>query len=145
MHLFRLFDILYAPSCSRKLLIIILCFRIDLVQHQIKVAEGATLPGLGLSQEKISPQGYAIQCRLTTEDPAMGFMPDYGRIEVYRSGEGMGIRIDSASAFQGASISEHYDSLLVKIIAKANTLQGAASKLNRSLKEFRIRGVKVIH
>ena len=75
----------------------------------------------------------------------MGFMPDYGRIEVYRSGEGMGIRIDSASAFQGASISEHYDSLLVKIIAKANTLQGAASKLNRSLKEFRIRGVKVIY
>ena len=115
------------------------------MQHQIKVAEGATLPGLGLSQEKISPQGYAIQCRLTTEDPAMGFMPDYGRIEVYRSGEGMGIRIDSASAFQGASISEHYDSLLVKIIAKANTLQGAASKLNRSLKEFRIRGVKVFH
>ena len=73
----------------------------------------------------------------------MSFMPDYGRIEVYRSGEGMGIRIDSASAFQGAYISEHYDSLLVKVIAKANTLQSAASKLNRSLKEFRIRGLKV--
>ena len=118
-------------------------FRVDLVQNQIKVAEGATLPELGLEQDNISTQGYAIQCRLTTEDPAMSFMPDYGRIEVYRSGEGMGIRIDSASAFQGAYISEHYDSLLVKVIAKANTLQSAASKLNRSLKEFRIRGLKV--
>ena len=115
----------------------------DLVQNQIKIAEGASLPELGLNQNGISTQGYAIQCRLTTEDPAMGFMPDYGRIEVYRSGEGMGIRIDSASAFQGAYVSEYYDSLLVKVIAKANTLQAAASKLNRSLKEFRIRGLKV--
>ena len=114
-----------------------------MVQHQIKVAEGATLPELGLEQQNISTQGYAIQCRLTTEDPANSFMPDYGRIEVYRAGEGMGIRIDAASAFQGAYVSEHYDSLLVKVIAKANTLQASAAKLNRSLKEFRIRGLQV--
>ena len=112
-----------------------------MVQNQIKVAEGATLSELGLEQNNVTTHGYAIQCRLTTEDPAKSFMPDFGRIEVYRSGEGMGIRLDSASAFQGAYVSEHYDSLLVKVIAKASTLQAAASKLNRSLKEFRIRGV----
>ena len=70
--------------------------------------------------------------------------PDTGRIEVFRSGEGMGIRLDSASAFAGAIVSPHYDSLLVKVIARANTLEATAAKLSRSLKEFRIRGVKVI-
>ena len=69
--------------------------------------------------------------------------PDTGRIEVFRSGEGMGIRLDSASAFAGAIVSPHYDSLLVKVIARANTLEATAAKLSRSLKEFRIRGVKV--
>lgn len=80
---------------------------------------------------------------MTTEDPAKNFQPDTGRIEVFRSGEGMGIRLDSASAFAGAIVSPHYDSLLVKVIARANTLEGTAAKLSRSLKEFRIRGVKV--
>lgn len=118
--------------------------RVDLVQTQIKVAEGLTLPELGMTQDKIACHGYAIQCRLTTEDPAKSFQPDTGRIEVFRSGEGMGIRLDSASAFAGAIISPYYDSLLVKVIARADTLQASAAKLTRSLKEFRIRGVKVI-
>jgi pyruvate carboxylase len=116
---------------------------VDLVQTQIKVAEGLTLPELGLDQDKLSCRGYSIQCRLTTEDPAKGFQPDTGRIEVFRSGEGMGIRLDSASAFAGAIVSPYYDSLLVKVIARADTLGATAAKLSRSLKEFRIRGVKV--
>lgn len=90
-------------------------FRIDLVQSQIRIAEGMTLAELGMTQEKIVPQGFAIQCRVTTEDPAKNFQPDTGRIEVFRSGEGMGIRLDGASAFAGAIISPYYDSLLVKV------------------------------
>ncbi|KAG8034830.1 hypothetical protein G9C98_007906 [Cotesia typhae] len=115
---------------------------IDLVQSQIRIAEGMTLPELGMTQEKISPQGYAIQCRVTTEDPAKNFQPDTGRIEVFRSGEGMGIRLDSASAFAGAIISPYYDSLLVKVIAHAADLQSSCAKMNRALREFRVRGVK---
>lgn len=115
---------------------------IDLVQSQIRIAEGMTLPELGLAQEKITPQGYAIQCRVTTEDPAKNFQPDTGRIEVFRSGEGMGIRLDSASAFAGAIISPYYDSLLVKVIAHAADLQASCAKMNRALREFRVRGVK---
>eukprot|EP00096_Caligus_rogercresseyi_P000664 TRINITY_DN1113_c0_g1_i3.p1 TRINITY_DN1113_c0_g1~~TRINITY_DN1113_c0_g1_i3.p1 ORF type:complete len:1086 (-),score=226.61 TRINITY_DN1113_c0_g1_i3:477-3734(-) len=115
---------------------------VDLVQTQIKVEEGHSLPDMNLSQDTIKHHGYAIQCRLTTEDPAKNFQPDTGRIEVFRSGEGMGIRLDSASAFAGAIISPYYDSLLVKVIARASTLEATCSKLSRSLKEFRIRGVK---
>ncbi|KAL0266786.1 UNVERIFIED_CONTAM: hypothetical protein PYX00_009239 [Menopon gallinae] len=115
---------------------------VDLVQSQIKVASGMTLPELGLSQDTIKSQGYAIQCRLTTEDPAKQFQPDTGRIEVFRSGEGMGIRLDSASAYSGAIISPYYDSLLVKIIARANDLPGSCAKMTRALREFRVRGVK---
>ncbi|KAM5137886.1 pyruvate carboxylase, mitochondrial [Mantella aurantiaca] len=115
---------------------------VDLVHAQIHVAEGKSLPELGLKQENIRINGCAIQCRVTTEDPARGFQPDTGRIEVFRSGEGMGIRLDSASAFQGAVISPHYDSLLVKVIAHAKDQQVAATKMSRALAEFRIRGVK---
>lgn len=115
---------------------------IDLVQSQIRVAEGMTLPELGYTQEKIKPQGYAIQCRVTTEDPANDFQPSTGRLEVFRSGEGMGIRLDSASAYAGAIISPYYDSLLVKVISHASDLQSSAAKMNRALREFRIRGVK---
>ncbi|XP_051788302.1 pyruvate carboxylase a isoform X2 [Erpetoichthys calabaricus] len=115
---------------------------VDLVHAQIHVAEGKSLPDLGLKQENIRINGCAIQCRVTTEDPARGFQPDTGRIEVFRSGEGMGIRLDSASAFQGAIISPHYDSLLVKVIAHGKDHQTAATKMNRALAEFRIRGVK---
>lgn len=115
---------------------------IDLVQHQVKIAEGLTLPELGLDQSQIKIQGSAIQCRMTTEDPAKNFQPDTGRIEVFRSGEGMGIRLDSASAFAGAIISPYYDSLLVKVIAHAGNLPASAAKMVRALREFRVRGVK---
>jgi len=115
---------------------------VDLVQSQIKVAEGYSLEELGLTQDKIALHGSAIQCRMTTEDPAKNFQPDNGRIEVYRSGEGMGIRIDSANAFTGAIITPYYDSLLVKIIAHAQNHAAACSKMIRALKEFRIRGIK---
>ncbi|XP_050311887.1 pyruvate carboxylase, mitochondrial isoform X2 [Anthonomus grandis grandis] len=115
---------------------------IDLVQSQIRVAEGVTLPELGITQEKIQPTGFAIQCRVTTEDPAKNFQPDVGRIEVYRSGEGMGIRLDGASGFAGAIISPYYDSLLVKVIAHSIDLPTACAKMERALREFRIRGVK---
>ncbi|KAK9710653.1 Biotin carboxylase, N-terminal domain [Popillia japonica] len=91
---------------------------VDLVQSQIRIAEGMTLPELGLDQNNIKPNGFAIQCRVTTEDPAKNFQPDTGRIEVFRSGEGMGIRLDGASAFAGAIISPYYDSLLVKSLER---------------------------
>lgn len=115
---------------------------IDLVQTQIKVAEGATLGELGLEQDKIHAHGCSLQCRVTTEDPARGFAPDTGRIEVFRSGEGFGIRLDGAAAFAGAQISPYYDSLLVKVIATSKNLRQAAVKMDRALKEFRVRGVK---
>ncbi|XP_035732054.1 pyruvate carboxylase, mitochondrial-like isoform X1 [Vespa mandarinia] len=115
---------------------------IDLVQSQVRIAEGITLPELGMTQEKIVPQGFAIQCRVTTEDPAKNFQPDTGRIEVFRSGEGMGIRLDGASAFAGAIISPYYDSLLVKVISHSADLQSSCAKMNRALREFRVRGVK---
>ncbi len=114
---------------------------VDLVQTQIKVCEGHLLPDMGLSQESIETHGAAIQCRVTTEDPAKSFQPDTGRIEVYRSGQGMGIRLDGI-AFTGAEITPDYDSLLVKIIGKASNFEDACSKLRRSLTEFRIRGIK---
>jgi pyruvate carboxylase len=114
---------------------------IDLVQTQIRVAEGHSLPSLGLTQDTIQTHGAAIQSRVTTEDPAKGFQPDTGRIEVYRSGTGMGIRLDGI-AFTGAEITPDYDSLLVKIISRGMTFQDAASKMRRALTEFRIRGVK---
>ncbi|KAK7504778.1 hypothetical protein BaRGS_00003806, partial [Batillaria attramentaria] len=115
---------------------------VDLVQAQIRIAEGKTLADLDLTQDKIHLNGCSIQCRMTTEDPARNFQPDTGRIEVFRSGEGMGIRLDSASAFAGAVISPFYDSLLVKVIAHARDHPTACSKMLRALREFRIRGVK---
>ncbi|XP_060530166.1 pyruvate carboxylase, mitochondrial isoform X2 [Cylas formicarius] len=115
---------------------------LDLVQSQIRIAEGMTLPELGITQDTVKPNGFAIQCRVTTEDPAKNFQPDTGRIEVFRSGEGMGIRLDGASAFAGAIISPYYDSLLVKVIAHSNDLPSACAKMNRALREFRVRGVK---
>ncbi|XP_062850303.1 pyruvate carboxylase, mitochondrial [Trichomycterus rosablanca] len=115
---------------------------VDLVHAQLRVCEGRSLSELGLKQDKIRINGCAIQCRVTTEDPARGFQPDTGRLEVFRSAEGMGIRLDSASAFQGAVISPHYDSLLVKVISSGKDLPTAATKMLRALAEFRIRGVK---
>ncbi|XP_013406677.1 pyruvate carboxylase, mitochondrial [Lingula anatina] len=115
---------------------------LDLVQSQIRIAEGFLLPELKMKQEDIVLNGSSIQCRMTTEDPAKGFQPDTGRIEVFRSGEGMGIRLDSALAYAGAIISPYYDSLLVKVISHARTHQDACAKMVRALTEFRIRGVK---
>jgi len=115
---------------------------VDLVKAQIGVAEGKRLEEIGLTQERIGLNGHAIQARITTEDAANNFVPDTGRIEVFRSGEGMGIRLDGACGFAGAEITPHYDSLLVKVIAHASEWKEAVDKLSRSLKEFRIRGVK---
>ena len=114
---------------------------VDLVQTQIRVCEGHLLPQLGLTQDKIATHGAAIQCRVTTEDPAKSFQPDTGVLEVYRSGTGMGIRLDGI-AFTGCEITPDYDSLLCKIIGKAATFPDAINKLRRSLTEFRIRGIK---
>jgi len=115
---------------------------VDLVQAQIRIASGETLPEMGLRQEEISTRGYAIQCRVTTEDPLRGFQPDTGRIEAFRPGHGFGIRLDSGSGYDGAQISPHYDSLLIKVTGFAATFEGAAQKLRRALAEFRVRGVK---
>ncbi|KAF5274267.1 hypothetical protein FQR65_LT04385 [Abscondita terminalis] len=97
---------------------------------------------MDLLQDAIRTHGFAIQCAVTTEDPAQNFRPDTGRIEAFRAGEGNGIRLDGASGFTGAVITPFYDSLLVKVIALAPTFESACSKLRRCLAEFRIRGVK---
>jgi pyruvate carboxylase len=116
---------------------------IDVVQSQILIASGKTLPELGLSQEDIpEPTGFAMQCRVTTEDPSHDFRPDTGTISVFRMPTGMGIRLDDGPGFPGAKITPHYDSLLVKITAKARNRREAAAKLIRALREFRVRGVK---
>jgi pyruvate carboxylase len=88
---------------------------VDLVQSQIRIAEGLTLQDLNLTQDKIHVNGAAIQCRVTTEDPYHNFRPDVGRIDVFRTGEGMGIRLDGGNSYPGATISPYYDSLLVKV------------------------------
>lgn len=115
---------------------------IDIVAAQIQIAAGATLADLGLSQNKISMRGCAIQCRITTEDPSKGFQPDTGKIEVYRSTGGNGVRLDGGNAFAGAVISPHYDSMLVKCSCLGSNFEVARRKMLRSLVEFRIRGVK---
>ncbi|CAG9858634.1 unnamed protein product [Phyllotreta striolata] len=115
---------------------------IDIVTSQIKIAEGKSLPELGLTQEKIKVNGFALQCRVTTEDPANNFHPDTGRLEVYRQAGGMGVRLDAGSGYAGAIISPHYDSLLVKVITHSGDLRRASRKMARALKEFVITGVK---
>ncbi|KAF8141705.1 carbamoyl-phosphate synthase L chain, ATP binding domain-containing protein [Boletus edulis] len=115
---------------------------IDIVAAQIQIAAGATLPQLGLTQEAITRRGFAIQCRITTEDAATGFQPDTGKIEVYRSAGGNGVRLDASSGFAGAQITPHYDSLLVKCTVSGTTYEVARRKMLRALVEFRIRGVK---
>eukprot|EP01134_Creolimax_fragrantissima_P000586 CFRG0586T1 len=115
---------------------------VDLVQSQLRVAEGSSLEDLGLNQKDLRLLGAAIQCRVTTEDPQNGFQPDTGRLEVFRTGEGMGIRLDAGSGFAGAKISPYYDSLLVKVTGRALTHQKACAKLLRALDEFRVRGIK---
>ncbi|RJE85292.1 pyruvate carboxylase [Paracoccus onubensis] len=116
---------------------------IDIVQAQIRIAEGATLAeatGAG-RQEDIELSGHALQCRVTTEDPQNNFIPDYGRITAYRSATGMGIRLDGGTAYSGGVITRFYDSLLVKVTAWAQTPDQAIKRMDRALREFRVRGV----
>src|SRR5580658_10147591 len=118
---------------------------IDIVKSQILVAQGTPLsdPEINLgSQSDIKTNGFAIQCRVTTEDPANNFMPDYGRISHYRSAGGAGVRLDGGSAFSGAVINPFYDSLLVKVSVRGRRFGDAAARMERVLQEFRIRGVK---
>ncbi|XP_065209126.1 pyruvate carboxylase, mitochondrial-like [Planococcus citri] len=115
---------------------------IDLVESQIRVAEGVTLPELGFTQKNIQTRGYAIQCRITTEDPANNFLPDTGTIEEFRKGKGIDIRLDGASDFAGAIIYRYYDSLLVKVTARNADFPASCSRMIRALKEFRTRGFK---
>lgn len=115
---------------------------IDLVAAQIQIAAGASLQQLGLTQDKITTRGFAVQCRITTEDPAKGFSPDTGKIEVYRSAGGNGVRLDGGNGFAGAVVTPHYDSMLVKCTCHGSTYEIARRKMLRALVEFRIRGVK---
>lgn len=118
---------------------------IDIVQSQIRIAEGAKLsdPSIGIgSQNDVRVRGYAIQCRVTTEDPANDFAPDTGKIDVYRSGSGFGVRLDGGNGFTGAVISPYYDSLLVKVTTLGRTFNDAINKSKRALSEMKIQGVK---
>jgi pyruvate carboxylase len=117
---------------------------IDLVKTQIHIAEGYRLDGpeINIKQDEIRKYGFAIQCRITTEDPENNFMPDFGTVLAYRSAEGFGIRLDEGSVYNGVKISPFFDSLLVKVTAHSQSMQEASAKLKRALLEFRIRGVK---
>lgn len=117
---------------------------IDLVKAQIAITQGAIIGAPGAvvpPQEQISLNGYALQCRVTTEDPGNQFVPDYGRLSTYRSSGGFGVRLDSGTAYSGAVITPFYDSLLVKVTTWGVTAADAIARMDRSLREFRIRGV----
>lgn len=118
---------------------------IDLVRAQILIAQGEPLshPLIGInSQEDVTTRGFALQCRVTTEDPENNFAPDTGKITAYRSGGGYGIRLDGGNVYTGAVISPYYDSLLVKITTYDSTFEGVVLKARRALTEMRVRGVK---
>lgn len=114
---------------------------IDLVQSQMRIASGESLLDLGLTQETITMHGFAMQCRITTEDPAQNFRPDTGKITTYRSPGGAGIRLDGGTVSTGAEVSPHFDSMLVKLITRGRTFAEAVVRARRALAEFRIRGV----
>jgi pyruvate carboxylase len=113
---------------------------VDLVASQMRIADGESLEDLGLSQDSLQLHGAAMQCRITTEDPANGFRPDTGRITGYRSPGGAGVRLDGGSHL-GAEISAHFDSMLVKLTCRGRDLSAAIARARRALAEFRIRGV----
>ncbi|WP_240375059.1 pyruvate carboxylase [Bacillus piscicola] len=118
---------------------------VDIVQTQLYIADGKPLhgPEIGIpEQERITTNGFAIQSRVTTEDPSNNFFPDTGKIMAYRSSGGFGVRLDAGNGYQGAVITPHYDSLLVKVSTWSLTFEGAAAKMLRNLREFRIRGIK---
>lgn len=117
---------------------------VDLIKAQIRLAQGHLIgtEASGVpAQENIQLSGFAVQCRVTTEDPENGFTPDYGRIEAYRSAAGFGIRLDAGTAYPGAVITPYYDSLLVKVTAWSREYQDSIAKMDRALREFRVRGV----
>ena len=114
---------------------------VDLVQAQMRIASGETLADLGLRQDDIRINGAALQCRITTEDPANGFRPDTGTITAYRSAGGAGVRLDGGTADTGVEISAHFDSMLVKLTCRGRTFEAAVARARRALAEFRIRGV----
>jgi pyruvate carboxylase len=114
---------------------------VDLVQAQMRIAAGATLAELGLTQDRIRLRGAALQCRITTEDPANGFRPDTGQISMYRSPGGAGIRLDGGTTHTGTTISAHFDSLLVKLTCRGRDFAAAVTRAQRAIAEFRVRGV----
>ncbi|MDJ0378102.1 pyruvate carboxylase [Cryobacterium sp. PH31-L1] len=114
---------------------------VDLVQAQIRIAAGETLAAIGLTQGEIRLRGAALQCRITTEDPAAGFRPDTGKITTYRSPGGAGIRLDGGTVNTGAQISPHFDSMLAKLTCRGRDYAAAVVRSKRALAEFRIRGV----
>ncbi|WP_433700359.1 pyruvate carboxylase [Nocardiopsis sp. CA-288880] len=114
---------------------------VDLVQAQLRIASGETLDDLGIAQETVYLRGAALQCRITTEDPANGFRPDTGIISAYRSPGGSGIRLDGGTSAAGTEISPHFDSLLVKLTCRGRDLATAVSRARRAVAEFRIRGI----
>lgn len=114
---------------------------VDLVQSQMRIAYGQSLAELGLKQEQIHLRGAALQCRITTEDPASGFRPDTGKITTYRSPGGAGVRLDGGTIASGAQISPHFDSMLAKMTCRGRDFGAAVARARRGLAEFRIRGV----
>ncbi len=114
---------------------------VDLVVAQLRIAAGETLEDLDLRQENVRTNGAALQCRITTEDPANGFRPDAGQITVYRSAGGGGVRLDGGTVFVGAQVSPHFDSMLVKLTCRGRDFRIAVRRARRALAEFRIRGV----
>ncbi len=114
---------------------------VDLVNAQLRIAGGETLEDLGLSQEVIEQRGVALQCRVTTEDPAQDFQPDTGRISAYRSPGGLGIRTDGGTVYSGAEVSPYFDPLLIKVTARGPDLFTAARRASRALAEIRVRGL----
>ena len=114
---------------------------VDLVVSQLRIASGETLEDLGLRQNEMRTNGAALQCRITTEDPANGFRPDAGVITVYRSAGGGGVRLDGGTVFVGAQVSPHFDSMLVKLTCRGHDFGIAVRRARRALAEFRIRGV----
>ncbi len=114
---------------------------VDLVQSQMRIAAGETLADLGLTQDSVRLRGAALQCRITTEDPANGFRPDTGTITAYRSPGGAGVRIDGGTTFTGAEVSPHFDSMLAKLTCRGRTFDDAVRRARRAVAEFRIRGV----
>lgn len=114
---------------------------VDLVQSQMRIAAGETLEQLGLQQENLHLRGAALQCRITTEDPAAGFRPDTGKITTYRSPGGAGIRLDGGTVAAGAQVSPYFDSMLVKMTCRGRDFAAAVVRARRGLAEFRLRGV----